>query len=466
MVSDAVIIGGGPAGYVAAIKIAQLGGRPTLIEKDKLGGVCANLGCIPTKVMHASIKYLEQLKRAENLNLKIKIPSQPQGESINFSEILRRRRRAVEISVKGIEKLLESYGIPVIWGEAKVVSNTSVEVNTKGQKKRIETKNVVIATGSLPQELESLRPDGYRILTSDDILALDSPPESLAIVGGGIIGVEFATIFNALGTKITILEKMERVLPSEDWEISDFMRKRMSRAGIEVITGCQIGGAGKDGLEVKTEDGTKKIRSEKILVAVGRKPRINAEEFSKLGVRFTARGISVDPRMETNVKGIYAIGDVTGPPYLAHVAFTEGIVCAQNIMGREAKIDLSKVPSCIYSIPEAASFGVRNSRREEDRNFKVGRSNFASNAEARALGETEGFVKVLIYRESDTLVGAHAVGPSVTEIIATATVAATLGANTVKLKECIIAHPTMTETLLEAIRDADREAIHSLREDS
>jgi dihydrolipoamide dehydrogenase len=459
MANDAVIVGGGPAGYAAAIKIAQLGGSATLVEREKLGGVCANLGCIPTKAMQASIKIFERLRKAERFAIHLS------NESIDFAGMLQRRDRLVEASVKGIEKLLESYGINLVWGEAKILSKNSVEVSSAGQTQRIEAKNVVIATGSMPLEIQTLRPDKERVLSSDDILALDAPPESLVIVGGGVIGMEFATIFNAFGTRITVLEKMERILPSEDWEISEFMKKRMGRIGVKVMTGCQVKGLGRSGLEVKTKDGMEEIQSEKVLVAVGRKPRINPEELSRLGVKFTYRGIEVDWKMETSVKGIYAIGDVTGQLFLAHAAFAEGIVCAQNIMGRDARIDLGKVPSCLYTVPEAASVGIRTGGSEEERAFKVGRSPFVANAEARALDETEGFVKVLIDRESNVLVGAHAVGPSAVEIIATATVAATLGADAAKLKECIIAHPTVTETFIEAVRDADREALHAPRKD-
>jgi len=457
MANDAVIIGGGPAGYAAAIKIAQLGGSVTLVEKEKLGGVCANLGCIPTKAMQASIKIFERLRKAERFAIHLS------NESIDFAGMLQRRDRLVEASVKGIEKLLESYGINVVWGEAKILSKNSVEVSSAGQTHRIEAKNVVIATGSMPLEIQTLRPDKERVLNSDDILALDAPPESLVIVGGGVIGMEFATIFNAFGTRITVLEKMERILPSEDWEISEFMKKRMGRIGVKVMTGCQVKRLGRSGLEVKTRDGMEEIQSEKVLVAVGRKPRINPEELSRLGVKFTYRGIEVDRKMETSVKGIYAIGDATGQLFLAHAAFAEGIVCAQNIMGRDARIDLGKVPSCLYTVPEAASVGIRTGGSEEERAFKVGRFPFVANAEARALDETEGFVKVLIDRESNVLVGAHAVGPSAVEIIATATVAAALGADAAKLKECIIAHPTVTETFIEAVRDADREALHAPR---
>ena len=208
MANDAVIIGGGPAGYAAAIKIAQLGGSATLVEREKLGGVCANLGCIPTKAMQASIKIFERLRKAERFAIHLS------NESIDFAGMLQRRDRLVEASVKGIEKLLESYGINLVWGEAKILSKNSVEVSSAGQTQRIEAKNVVIATGSMPLEIQTLRPDKERVLSSDDILALDAPPESLVIVGGGVIGMEFATIFNAFGTRITVLEKMERILPS------------------------------------------------------------------------------------------------------------------------------------------------------------------------------------------------------------------------------------------------------------
>jgi len=453
MQNDAIIIGGGPAGYTAAIRIAQLGGRAVLVEKYRLGGVCTNLGCIPTKTMQASVKLLEGAKRVDRHDV----------ERIDYGEIVRRRERVVNISARGIERLLESYDISVMRGEAEIASGTSVEVTVGDQRRALEAKNVVIATGSLPQELEKIRRDGKRVLFSDDVLALGSPPETMAIIGAGAIGVEFATIFNSLGTEITILEKMARIVPSEDWEISDSLKKIMNRRGIRILTNCDVMGLDDDGLEIHVADGGGKIRAEKILVAVGRRPRFSPEELAKFGIRFTARGIVVDRRMETNVKGIYAIGDVTGPPFLAHAAQAEGLVCAENIMGRGAEIDLSKVPNCIYTIPEAASIGVGTNSVEEEREFKVGKSLFASNGEARARGEIEGFVKVLVEKESNALVGTHVLGPGATGIVAAAGLAMTFGATTDRIMDCIIAHPTFAEAFIEAVRDAAGEALDKMR---
>lgn len=453
MQNDAIIVGGGPAGYTAAIRISQLGGRAVVVEKEKLGGVCSNLGCIPTKTMQASIKLLDEIKRAERHGVK----------RIDYREIVHRRDRIVDISVRGIERLLESYDISVIRGEAEITSRTTVEVTTGDQRQGLEAKNIVIATGSLPQELEKIKRDGKRVLSSDDLLALDSPPETLVIVGAGAIGVEFATIFKPLGTEITILEKMSRVVPSEDWEISDSLKKIMNRKGIRILTSCDVMGLDGDGLEIHVADGDGKIKAEKILVAVGRRPRFKPEELAKLGITFTTRGITVDRKMETNVKGIYAIGDVTGPPFLAHVAYAEGLVCADNVMGRDADIDLSKVPNCIYTIPEAASIGAKTNSAEEERKYKVGRSLFASNGEARARGEMEGFVKVLVDRESNALMGTHILGPGATEIVAAAGLAMAFGATTDRIRDCIIAHPTFAETFIEAIRDVSGGALDKLR---
>ena len=277
------------------------------------------------------------------------------------------------------------------------------------------------------------------------------------------MGVEFATIFNALGTEITILEKMDRVVPSEDWEISDSLKKIMNRRGIRILTSCDVMGLDDDGLEIHAAEGGGKIQAEKILVAVGRRPRFRPEELARLGIGFTARGIVVDRRMETNVKGIYAIGDVTGPPFLAHAAQAEGLVCAENIMGGDVEIDLSKVPNCIYTIPEAAGIGVRSNSAEEERVFKVGKSYFASNGEARASGQTEGFVKVIVEKGSNALVGTHILGPGATEMIAAAGFAMALGATTDRMRECIVAHPTYAEAFIEAIRDASGEALDKMR---
>jgi dihydrolipoamide dehydrogenase len=455
MANDAVIVGGGPAGYTAAIRIAQLGGRAIVVEERNLGGVCANLGCIPTKAMQASVRLLEGMRRAERHG--------GVCTGSNYTEMIRRRNRVVDITVRGIERLLESYDIPVIRGTAEVISSKSVEVNSEGQVQSLEAKNVVIATGSRPQELEALKPDGVRVLTSDDVLTLDRPPASLIVVGGGAIGVEFATIFNPLGTEVTVLEKMGRLVPSEDWETSELLKRAMGRRGIAVETDCEVLRLKKEGLGIRGTAGPRTIQADGILVAVGRRPRYKAEELLRLGIKFTSQGIAVDWGMETNMKGVYAIGDVTGPPFLAHAAHAEGLVCAENIMGRKARIDLSKVPNCIYTIPEAASIGVRTNSLEDERGFKVGRSPFAANGEARARGETEGFVKVFVRREDNALAGAHIVGPGATEIVATAGLAMAMGATTDKIRECIVAHPTCAEAFIEAIRDVDGEALQQLR---
>jgi len=453
MQNDAIIVGGGPAGYTAAIRIAQLGGRAAVIERERLGGACTNLGCIPTKTMQASVKFLQGMKGAGRHGV----------ERIDYGEMVRRRERVVDVSARGIERLLESYDISVMRGDAEITSRNAVKVTAGDQRRALDAKNIVIATGSLPQELEKVRRDGERVLSSDDVLTLDSPPGNLAIIGAGAIGVEFATIFNALGTEITILEKMDRVVPSEDWEISDSLRKIMSRRGIRILTNCDVIGLDDDGLEIHMADGGGKIKAEKILLATGRRPRFRPEELARLGISFTARGILVDRRMETNVSGIYAIGDVTGPPFLAHAAQAEGLVCAENIMGRGAEIDLSRVPNCIYTIPEAASIGVRTNSAEGEREFKVGRSLFASNGEARARGETEGFVKVLVEKKGNALVGTHILGPGATEIVAAAGLAMTFGATTDRIRDCIIAHPTFAEAFIEAIRDSVGEALDKVR---
>jgi len=256
---------------------------------------------------------------------------------------------------------------------------------------------------------------------------------------------------------------MDRVVPTEDWEISDSLKKIMNRRGIRILTSCDVMGLDDDGLEIHAAEGGGKIQAEKILVAVGRRPRFRPEELARLGIGFTARGIVVDRRMETNVKGIYAIGDVTGPPFLAHAAQAEGLVCAENIMGGDVEIDLSKVPNCIYTIPEAAGIGVRSNSAEEERVFKVGKSYFASNGEARASGQTEGFVKVIVEKGSNALVGTHILGPGATEMIAAAGFAMALGATTDRMRECIVAHPTYAEAFIEAIRDASGEALDKMR---
>ncbi|MBU0952378.1 MAG: dihydrolipoyl dehydrogenase [Elusimicrobia bacterium] len=435
---ELVIIGAGPGGYVAAIRSAQLGAKVLVVEKDELGGTCLNRGCIPTKALVASANVLLSAKKAGQFGVKA------ENVSADITAIIERKNKIVKNSRLGIAGIFKSYNIESLKGNA--VFTASKELDVAGEK--ISFNKCIIATGSMPSTIPGITVDGNKILTSDHILDIQSVPSSLLIIGSGAIGIEFACIFNALGSKVTIVEVLPRILPNEDEEISEKFKQLLVRDGIEIKTDYKVA----------TEELAK---YEKILVATGRKPVTENLGLEPAGIQMNEKGfIAVNDKMETNVQGIYAIGDVAGGPLLAHKASQEGIIAAENACGQDSRIDYNVIPGCVYSIPEVASVGLSEKKAiEKGYEVGVGRFPFAANGRAITLGETKGFAKVVIDLRTDVILGVHVIGAEASELIAEAVLAVKMKATTKDLTKIMHAHPTMSEAVFEAAHDAHKQAI-------
>ncbi len=461
---DVAIIGAGPGGYVAAIRASQMGGKVVVIEKDELGGTCLNRGCIPTKALLASARLLNSVKKGSEFGIK-------SGEfSVDFSIMTKRKEKIVKQLVNGIGQLFKSYGIELMRGEGRLTETIKdklieIEVETgDGSEEKVTAKKLIIATGSYPAHIPGISIDERDVITSDQALELEEIPSSLLIVGGGVIGVEFASIFNSLGSKVTIVELLERIIPTEDGEISEELKKFLVRSGVEVNTGVKVreivSDNGKKKAIIETPQGKEEKVAQKVLIATGRRPYTEGLGLEKTGIRLEKGRILVNERMETNLPGIFAIGDVVGGVLLAHVASAEGIVASENAMGNQLKIDYRVIPNCIYSIPEVASVGLSEERaREMGYEVNIGRFPFLANARATILGERVGLVKILADRKTDEILGIHIVGPDATELIGEASLAIKARVTTKDLERIIHAHPTLSEVIFEAAHDVHGEAI-------
>jgi len=461
---DIAIIGAGPGGYVAAIRASQLGGKVAVIEKGELGGTCVNRGCIPTKALVASAQLFHSVKKAGEFGIK-------SGEvSVDFSVIAKRKERIVRQLVSGIGQLFKSYDVEVIKGKGKLterIKDNLVEIDVEkddGSIEKVMAKKLIIATGSVPAQIPGISIDGRDVITSDQALELEEVPPSLLIVGGGVIGVEFASIFNSLGSKVIIVELLPRIIPTEDEEISEQLKKLLLKSGIEVNTGVKvkeiISDNGKKKVVIDTPEGREEKVAQKVLIATGRKPYTEGLGLEKTGIGLEKGRILVNERMETNLPGIFAIGDVVGGVLLAHVASAEGIVASENAMGNQSKIDYRVIPNCIYSLPEVASVGLSEERAKEmGYEVAVGRFPFLANARATIMGERVGLVKIVADRKTDEILGVHIVGADATELIAEASVAIKAKVTTKDLERMIHGHPTLSEAIFEAAHDVHGEAI-------
>ena len=461
---DIAIIGAGPGGYVAAIRASQLGGKVVVIEKNELGGTCVNKGCIPTKTLLASARLLNSVKKGGEFGIE-------SGEvSVNFSTIFKRRGRIVKQLVNGIGQLFKSYGVEVIKGKGRLtekIKDNAIEIEVEkddGSVEKVMAKKLIIATGSIPAQIPGISIDEQDVITSDQALEWEEIPSSLLIVGGGVIGVEFASIFNNLGSKVTIVELLPRIIPTEDGEISEELKKFLVRSGIEVITGVKvkeiISENGKKKVVIETPQGREEKIAQKVLIATGRKAYIEGLGLEKTGIGLEKGKILVNERMETNLPGIFAIGDVVGGVLLAHVASGEGIVAGGNAMGNQSKIDYKAIPNCIYSLPEVASVGLSEEKAKDmGYDVSVGRFPFLANARATIMGERIGLVKILADRKTDEILGVHIVGPDATELISEASLAIKAKVTTKDLERIIHGHPTLSEALFEAAHDVHGEAI-------
>jgi len=460
--SDVVIVGGGPAGYVAAIRASQLGGKVILIEKNSLGGTCLNRGCIPTKALLHSVGILESARRGKDYGINV-------GELIiDFAKMMSHKDAVVNTLVTGVQYLMRNNNIEVIKGTGKLISPTEIEVDS-GQKEVVKAAKVVLAPGSVPSVVPIPGVDGSAVITSDDILQLAEIPRSLLVIGGGVIGVEFATIFAKLGTKVTTVEMLPQIIPTEDQELSVSLKRVLERDGIKIFNNAQVNriednpGGGKL-VSVTTGEGEQKLTAELVLVAVGRKSNIAGLGLEKVGIKTERGSVVVNDRMETNIPGIYAAGDAVGGIQLAHLASTEGEVAVENALGEKSVIDYRVVPRCIYTMPEVAAVGLTESQaREEGLNLRVGRFPFTANPKAVILGQPDGFIKVLSDTRSGEIFGIHIFGPQATELISEAALAMRIKATVSEISSTIHAHPTLSEAVRETALDAQGMVIHMPR---
>jgi len=460
--SDVVIIGGGPTGYVAAIRASQLGGKVILIEKDSLGGTCLNRGCIPTKALLHSVGILESARGGKDCGVSV-------GEIVvDFAKMMSHKDAVVNTLVNGVQYLMRSNAVEVIKGTGELISPTEVEVDS-GQKEVIKVAKVVLASGSVPSVVPIPGVDGTNVITSDEILRLSEIPKSLLVIGGGVIGVEFATIFAKLGAKVTIVEMLPQIIPTEDHELSMALKRTLERGGIKIFTSAQVNlieDAPEGGKLVSftTGEGEQKLTAELVLVAVGRKPNIEGLGLEKIGIKTERRSIVVNDRMETSIPGVYAAGDAIGGIQLAHIASAEGEVAVENALGKDSVMDYRVVPRCIYTMPEVAAVGLtENQAREEGLNLKIGKFPFTANPKALILGQPDGFIKVLSDDKSGEIFGVHIFGPQATELLPEAALAMNMKVAVSGISSTIHAHPTLSEAIRESALDTQGKVIHMPR---
>ena len=440
---DAVVVGGGTGGYISAIHISQQGGQVVLIERDKMGGLCLNRGCIPTKFMVHNIRQLMAVKKNPLISGDI---------TIDYAQLISRKDQITGMLCNGLEMLLGSHGVKIMNGNAIPESPRSIRVQlSDGSEERLETKNIIIATGSEHLKIPGIIPDGNRILTSDHLLGMTSLPKSLLILGGGYIGVEFASIYSSLGTKVTLVEQLPEILQGMDEECVRMIKSLLTKNRVDIFTGSEIQDVAQDenglNIHVMTPKGLKEMDVEKMLVAAGRRACLD-DSFMHLGLVTHDKQVEVNARMQTNIAGVYAVGDVAGPPLLAHAAMAEAEVAADNIMGKDRAIDHSKTPACIFTTPEAASVGLTEQEADQNHEIKIGRFLFRYSSRAILANETEGFVKIIADANSRGVLGVHIIGPGAAELIVTASVLLRKGGKVEDLAEAIQAHPTLGEAIL------------------
>jgi dihydrolipoamide dehydrogenase len=455
---DMTVIGGGPGGYVAAIRAAQLGAKVLLVEMDQLGGTCTNRGCIPTKAMLADARIYDQVKLSSVIKA--------DALRVDMEKLLERKNKVVKRMIAGVEFLLKDNGITFVRGKASFLDRKTIEVEVEKRKEQFVSQKIIIATGSVSAQIPNVPVDGKVILTSTEMLNVRSIPQDLAIIGGGYIGMEFACLFSGLGSKVTVIEMLPQIISTEDEEVIRGLATLLKKRGIQIHTETKVKEAQvKDGhaeVRVITREGKEEVfRAEKALMAVGRSPYTEGLHMEKAGAVLNGKFIKVNERMETTVPGTYAIGDVTGRQMLAHKASAEGIVAAENALGHSNKLDYSRIPNCIFTLPEVASIGLTEKQaKEKGLRVRIGRYPFQSNGKALANGDSEGFVKVIADQELGQVVGVHILGDHATDLIGGLSVAVALETTVEELGKTVQAHPTLMEAVAEASLDAIKEAIH------
>ncbi|QOR74329.1 dihydrolipoyl dehydrogenase [Cruoricaptor ignavus] len=459
---DIIVIGSGPGGYVAAIRAAQLGFKTAIIEKENLGGICLNWGCIPTKALLKSAQVFNYLKHAEDYGL-----NKVENPGFDFGKVVQRSRGVAQKMSGGISFLMKKNKIDVIMGTAKLKPGKKVSVSAEnGETKEYSASHIIIATGARSRELPNLPQDGKKVIGYRQALNLPQLPKSMIVVGSGAIGVEFADFYNSMGTKVTIVEFMPTILPVEDEEVSKHMEKSLKKSGIEIMTSSSVESVDTSGegikAKVKTKDGETTLEADILLSAVGITSNVEGQGFEEVGIKTEKGKVVVNEWYETSVPGYYAIGDILPTQALAHVASAEGITCVEKIKGLHTeKIDYGNIPGCTYCHPEVASVGLTEKQaKEKGLEIKVGKFPLSASGKATANGNTDGFIKVIFDAKYGEWLGCHMVGDGVTDMIAEAVVARKLETTGHEILKSVHPHPTISEAVMEAVAAAYGEVIH------
>lgn len=442
---DIVIIGGGPGGYVAAIHAAYLGTSVALVEKDKIGGTCLNRGCIPTKALVRSVEVFQDARRAAEFGVEVS------SVTANFPKIMSRKNRIVKNLVSGIEQLIKMNRVSLYRGVGRIISPRQVKVNDE----EIHTRKIIIATGSEPAPLPVPGVDLPGVYNTDSIWGLPELPESIIIIGGGYVGVEFASIFCGLGANVTIIEMLPTCLSSSDDDIRKFFTRSLSREGVTVKTGATVKAIRKEGEALKvvwdSPKGEQEATGKAVLLAAGRLPYSDGLGLTDIGIKMDRRAITVNDYLETNIEGIYAVGDVLGKTMLAHVASYQGEVAVENALGQDRQADYRAVPACIFTQPEIASVGITEKEaKEKGIDYRSSKFPFTASSRAATMDETTGFVKIICRASDDLVLGIHIIGPHASDLIAEGTLAIQKRATARDIAHTIHAHPTLSEAVREA----------------
>jgi dihydrolipoamide dehydrogenase len=461
---DIVVIGSGPGGYVAAIRAAQLGMKTAIVEREHLGGICLNWGCIPTKALLRSSEIYHLLHRLDEFGFSAK------DIAFDVKKIVERSRKVAGRMSNGVAFLMKKNKITVIDGTARLKGKAQIAVTGKeGQAvPDISAKHIILATGARARTLPGLEPDGKLIWTYKEAMVPDVMPKSLLVIGSGAIGIEFASFFNTLGAKTTVVEVLDRILPVEDEEVSKLARRSFEKQGMKIHTSAKVESlkAGKDSVEAKlalAKGKSETLTVDRVILAVGITGNVENIGLEELGVKVEKGHVVIDEYCRTNVEGVYAIGDLVGPPWLAHKASHEGILCVEKIAGVEGvhPLDTKNIPGCTYCSPQIASIGLTEAAAKvAGHEVKVGKFPFTANGKAVALGETEGFIKTVFDAKTGELLGAHMIGAEVTELIQGYAIAKTLETTEAELIESIFPHPTLSEMMHEAVLDAYGRVLH------
>ncbi|HEY63907.1 MAG TPA: dihydrolipoyl dehydrogenase [Caldilineae bacterium] len=457
---DVVVIGGGPGGYVAAIRAAQLGLRVAVVEREALGGICLNWGCIPTKALLRSAEVVDLLKRGKEFGFSF------ENLTLDYGRAIKRSREVSSRLVRGVNYLMRKNNIEVIQGTGRLEAPDQVAVEPDG--KVLKARNIILATGARPRSIPGVTIDGDRVITSREALECTELPGRIIIVGAGPIGLEFAHIYHAYGVEVTVVEMLSRIAPLEDEEISVALARSFQRRGVKLHTDTRVEGVEStdQGVRVRvaTPDGEQMLEADTVLMAIGVQPNSEDLGLEKVGVQVERGAVVVDGYMRTNVPGIYAIGDLTGKMPLAHVASAQGIVAAEHIAGREPEPieDYTWMPRCIYCQPQVASMGLTEAQaRERGYDVRIGQFPFQANGKALGLGEREGFVKIVADAKYGEILGAHLIGPEVTELLPELVLARAWELTVEEIALAVHAHPTLSEALMEAAHATLGQAIHT-----